>query len=166
MNNVASTDANTDIVEQALKIVDVERPDIATVLRTLPVQLVPDRGTSNASYIHTPPSITINEGVARTGDVEDLASNLIHEGQHALDDTLGLLHKYSVTPSQLVGDELRAFTSEFAYVLKYYPDGKPENDAYDKDVNLWLNEYKNGRLQETVERIYTPDNYWSNKLRW
>lgn len=137
-------------IDAAMELVDNAYPDIAKVLRKLPIKVGPlDYGTL-ADYDAEHKKLTINESFNL--DVEDVAANLIHEGTHALDDTLGKLDDNDHLPS-----EKRAKLNEIKFVLARYPNGKTGANIYDRDINGWIKEYRKGTLDDALAVTYSEE---------
>lgn len=133
----------------AMELVRQWRPDIASLLKRVPVILnhEPDLLASWGSWDSLTNSMTLSPGTLQ--EAEDGAVTLIHEGTHALDSTSGV----STIGSNRVLAEQRATREGMKFLDSRYPNGarKPILDGYDPDANDWLAEFRKGTLDKLVE---------------
>lgn len=147
------------IIDDAMNMVNESRPDIAAVLHTMPVTVGDTRVDEWAQYVHKwlgqPAHIVISHKVADTGDTEDVAANLIHEGTHVLDNVNGALDG----DGDQIQTEIRAKQAEMEfldsdYPANKFPNGKPVHDDFDRDADSWLEHYRDGSLTDEVTAVY------------
>lgn len=139
-------------IAAAIALIATVRPDIANLLRTIPITTATLDSSTLAQYGPTPaPHIEVSE--AATFETEDLAASLIHEGTHALDQQNGILGSAQDLDA-LIPSEQRAKRVEVDFIKGRNPAGKPVRDVYDEDINRWIADDKVGNLDSRVAQTY------------
>lgn len=153
-------------ISTALAMVEQARPDIAAVIRPLPISYVAMPPGTLANYVpeydQGPAHIELNDQLTTLYESEDIAATLVHEGTHALDDQAGILGDGSDL-DDVIPAEQRAKHAELAFIKDRNPHGKPVRDAYDKDTVKSIAAEANGTLDDRVAEIYT-DSYMERVL--
>lgn len=146
-------------LDAALALIDTARPDIAAVLHSIPIKAGPLEPGSWAEYRDQSEGIRVSQTYVGDIETEDLAATLIHEGMHALDDRNGTLGSNDDIDA-IIPAEQRAKRAEVDFIVARNPNGKPEIDEFDRDMNAWIAEPD---LDERVAEVYF-DRYMADML--
>lgn len=138
------------LFDDAMMLVEKDRPEIAKTIRSFPVTWNDDPGNF-AQWNRETRSFIINSSLMT--EPIDLADVLVHEGTHAQDDLAGKLINYGTNWGI---NEIHAFEEASRYWIEKFPNGKPEVDPFDKQLNEQVVMYRNGTLWDWVHRIYSP----------
>lgn len=149
---------NQALLASALALVDTARPDIAAVLHSIPIADGPLDSDVWAEYRDQTEGIRVSQATVGDIETEDLAATLIHEGMHALDDRNGTLGGSDI--DAVIPAEQRAKRAEVDFIVARNPNGKPEIDEFDRDMNAWIAEPD---LDERVAEVYF-DRYMADML--
>lgn len=137
----------------AMRLVETHRPDIFTVLKSMPIKHFPIPGGTIAAY--NPDNLEMAVNNLLDHSPESLAATLIHEGTHALDHKKGILVSPDTSPESIAGEQ-RAFRASAEFWQLLYPYGKmPEYCELDAECNEIMRHMHRGSLDGYVHQMYS-----------
>lgn len=142
---------NQQDIDAAMVMVEKARPDIAAVLRTLPISFTDMPDSVWGGYMHESNSVELNQHA--TLEVEDLAAILLHEGNHAEEAAKGFL--IDTEMKAYLHSEVTSKKIEIDFIQSHNPHGKKVIDRYDEDINDWIADKNDGTLNKVLRETYT-----------